>query len=564
MDPAAKAIAATIAYHQRTKHQLHRYARSPGHLDWATQPDPFRSYAGAPRVPLPLGAAELTAPYDALYETGVVPVQPLERRTLGIFFELSLGLTAWKQAGTSRWALRANPSSGNLHPTEGYAVVPPLGEIDAGLYHYLARDHALERRTTLASEMATRLVALLPVGGFLVGLSSIHWREAWKYGERAFRYCQHDAGHAIATMRCAAGALGWRALVWDGLGDDRVSALLGLDRDPDFADVEAADREHPDAALLVFPGGLEPDFIPTPSWQASAAEEVVALIRAGAWSGRANPLSPSHVEWEAIDLVARATRRPAGEPPMPCPSAPLSSQPKPRPSSRTPAATLILQRRSAVALDGRTSISARTFYGMLDHLLPRTGVAPWDVLPWEPQIHAAIFVHRVEGLVPGLYLLERRPDGRLRGALRGECLWERPEGCPRDLSLFLLLPMDCREMSQLVSCHQAIAADGAFSLGMLADFATSLAGRGAWWYRRLFWEAGVLGQVLYLEAEAAGVRATGIGCYFDDAFHELLGLRDLTFQDLYHFTLGGPIEDRRLITLPPYGAWSSSPAVARP
>jgi hypothetical protein len=113
--------------------------------------------------------------------------------------------------------------------------------------------------------------------------------------------------------------------------------------------------------------------------------------------------------------------------------------------------------------------------------------------------------------------------------------------------------MDCRETSQLVSCHQAIAADGAFSLGMLTDFAASLAGRGAWWYRRLFWEAGVLGQVLYLEAEAAGVRATGIGCYFDDAFHELLGLRDHTFQDLYHFTLGGPIEDQRLITLPPYG-----------
>ena len=217
MDPAAKPIAATIAYHERTKHQLHRYARSPGYLDWATQPNPFRTYAGAPRVPLPLGAAALTTPYDALYEPGAVPVQPLERRTLGIFFELSLGLTAWKQAGTSRWALRANPSSGNLHPTEGYAVVPPLGEIEAGLHHYLARDHALERRATLGTEAAARLVALLPVGGFLVGLSSIHWREAWKYGERAFRYCQHDAGHAIATMRYAAAALGWHALVWDGL-----------------------------------------------------------------------------------------------------------------------------------------------------------------------------------------------------------------------------------------------------------------------------------------------------------------------------------------------------------
>ena len=41
---------ATLAYHQRTKHHLHQYARSPGYLDWATQPDPFRTYAGAPQI----------------------------------------------------------------------------------------------------------------------------------------------------------------------------------------------------------------------------------------------------------------------------------------------------------------------------------------------------------------------------------------------------------------------------------------------------------------------------------------------------------------------------------
>ena len=111
---------------------------------------------------------------------------------------------------------------------------------------------------------------------------------------------------------------------------------------------------------------------------------------------------------------------------------------------------------------------------------------------------------------------------------------------------------DLRTTAQIVSCHQEIAADGAFSLGMIADFSQTIRQKGTWWYRRLFWEAGVLGQVLYLEAEAAGVRSTGIGCYFDDAFHELLGLAGNEFQDLYHFTVGGPVEDQRLMTLPPY------------
>jgi len=29
---------------------------------------------------------------------------------------------------------------------------------------------------------------------------------------------------------------------------------------------------------------------------------------------------------------------------------------------------------------------------------------PWDVLPWAPAIHLALFVHRVDGLAPGLYV----------------------------------------------------------------------------------------------------------------------------------------------------------------
>ena len=73
-----------------------------------------------------------------------------------------------------------------------------------------------------------------------------------------------------------------------------------------------------------------------------------------------------------------------------------------------------------------------------------------------------------------------------------------------------------------------------------------------WRYPTLFWEAGMIGQVLYLEAEAQGVRGTGIGCYFDDPMHEILGLRNHAYQSLYHFTVGGAVEDPRLTTQPPY------------
>ena len=79
-----------------------------------------------------------------------------------------------------------------------------------GLYHYAPREHGLERRARLQRELFKALIAAsCPAQAFLVGFSSIHWREAWKYGERAFRYCQHDAGHAIGALRIAAATLGW-------------------------------------------------------------------------------------------------------------------------------------------------------------------------------------------------------------------------------------------------------------------------------------------------------------------------------------------------------------------
>src|SRR5688572_31403933 len=90
-----------------------------------------------------------------------------------------------------------------------------------------------------------------PPRAFLVGLSTIHWREAWKYGERAFRYCQHDAGHVIACVRYGAAALGWHVVLLDGLGDAETAALFGLDRSSDYAEVDEADRDEPEATLLV-------------------------------------------------------------------------------------------------------------------------------------------------------------------------------------------------------------------------------------------------------------------------------------------------------------------------
>jgi nitroreductase len=386
----------------------------------------------------------------------------------------------------------------------------------------------------------------------LLACTSVIWREAWKYGERAFRYCHHDVGHAIGTARIAASTLGWNLALLDGTDQATLAALLGVNRDEDFMNAE---REHPDCIAVVWPAG---DGVEVPLWLEPA---LVQALSCGRWHGKANRLSrDTPVPWEIIDDVAEATEKtnlerrsmtfPRREP-VQAPPDTLTGGPE--------AGTIIRQRRSAVALDGTTSITAVMFYRMLARVMPGADrpqsdrPMPWDALPWDPAIHLLIFVHRVEGLTPGVYVLCRDPARLplLKQAMNPHLEWVLAPGCPDDLPLYWIMEGDAQRVATQVSCHQDIAGDSAFSLGMLAEFEGRVR-QGAWWYPRLFWESGLVGQVLYLEAEAAGVRATGIGCFFDDPVHEIVALKDHTFQSLYHFTVGGPVEDHRLTTLPPY------------
>jgi nitroreductase len=272
-------------------------------------------------------------------------------------------------------------------------------------------------------------------------------------------------------------------------------------------------------------------------------------------SGEPKQLSREHHPWPVIDEVAEASARVEPPPETYWKPRPENQPHSPTPPRRLSARQIIRQRRSAVAMDGRTGLGRDTFYGMLERVLPEPGRVPWGSLPWKPAIHLVLFVHRVDGLDPGLYGFVREPralDG-LKAAMRSEFEWSRPAGCPDDLPLFRLMQTDCRDAARSVSCHQDIASDGAFALAMIAEFEPGLREYGPWFYKRLHWEAGAIGQVLYLEAEAAGVRATGIGCFFDEALHQAVGLAGCRYQDLYHFTVGRQVDDPRLKTRPAYG-----------
>jgi SagB-type dehydrogenase family enzyme len=478
---------------------------------------------------------------------GSITPAALDHVFVSQLFQDALALSAWKQAGSARWALRVNPSSGNLHPTEGYLVAGPIVGLHPrpAIYHYTPFEHALELRAELSNDVWMTIAAQLPEGAVLVGLTSIHWRESWKYGERAFRYCHHDAGHAIGAVAVSAAGLGWQATLLESVTDADLGMLFGVH---DQSGIEA---EHADCVMAVFP--QRASFTVDEQRRFAISGPLRDELGRAQWHGMPNRLSHDHHSWPAIDEVATATEKAS------CPAEgfwwlpPLESASLDVGDSPLALRRIIQQRRSAVALDRSTGIARDAFYQILLKTMPGVGQIPFTTLPWRPSVNLLLFVHRVADLPPGLYVLVR--DAGRQQALEeamGQRLNRRAPGCPASLPLFCLEEGDARRSAQQTSCNQEIAADGVFLAAMLADYRKSLDTCGPWFYRRLHWETGAIGQVLYLEAEASGIRGTGIGCFFDDATHRIFGIADDRFQVLYHFTMGGPVDDSRLQTQPPY------------
>ena len=125
-DSSPTALETVLSYHDQTKHHPDRAARSLGYMDWATQPDPFRRYDGAELLLLD----EIPPTPEPFYDTVFWPEgsesRAVDRASVSQCFYDSLALSAWKELGAARWSLRVNPSSGNLHPTEGFLLAGPI------------------------------------------------------------------------------------------------------------------------------------------------------------------------------------------------------------------------------------------------------------------------------------------------------------------------------------------------------------------------------------------------------------------------------------------------------
>jgi SagB-type dehydrogenase family enzyme len=495
-----------FAYHQATKHS-HDSVRTNAHiLDWHNQPDPFRSYEGAPLITLP---AEPGFPKAGTFATmAALAERPrianggesdyreevqLDVTWLSQLLWHSMAISAWKKVpGTGyRYGLRVNPSSGNLHPTETYLALPGFTGVDGGLYHYRADRHGLELRSRgnwtehIAHALVLPWAAESPL---IIGLTSIFWREAWKYGDRAYRYCCHDLGHAIMSLLLAARALGLPGGVVTHFSDLRLTRVLGL-----------AESDEAPMAFLVFPPERPSGRLPVSLRQEPA--------------GVPNELSAEEFPYDLLLGMHRSTILPDPSGPLPRFS-PTNAGTANRPSrsglpSDTPLGPIALRRRSALDFDARTPPMERNEVEQLLDFATRDWSADWRGNfggEMTPDARGADFLT--------LYLYFHR----VRDCEAGVYRWDK--SCPR---LEQLHRGNVERVTAYLSLEQALAGNACFAVSMIADLAEAARVFGNRGYRYVHFEAGAIGQRLYVGAEALGWNATGIGAFYDDDVHRYLG-----------------------------------------
>ena len=390
-----------IAYHQRTKHQPNALARGPAKMDWANQPNPFRSYEGSTQIDLERKG------FDEVNQQTLEP-EPLDRKSLSKFFFESLALSGQKSISGSKWSLRVNPSSGNLHPTEVYLIAGSISGLEGspGVYHYAPKSHSLELLAGIEQDSWQSFC--LPDGSLLLAFSSIYWRESWKYGERAFRYCMIDLGHALGAISVAAHCLNWKSAILDDTGTDDLGRLLWQEKGSVTRDI-SLEEEHPDVLLAIFTDGRMHNKILDLS--------VISHANLQSRSVRPNALSKDHIQWVEIDKVSEATKKPPT----------LDTYPEVISSSEllsTKFCHVLRRRRSAQVMDENAFMPLESFYAILEAIFP--GNLPFGFLPWKPYIHPIIFVHRVRDIDLGLYILLRDVSvkEKLQAAMLADFVWK--------------------------------------------------------------------------------------------------------------------------------------------
>ena len=503
-------------YHEATKHS-EISVRGPGHyLDWESKPAAFKVYRDLPAKPLPtdfplpsMNALECVGRLD--------PVEIAERMGVGslasVFF-FAAGITRRLRSSSGDLYTRAASATGALYPIEVYVVCGPLGDLEAGVYHFGPGDFALTRLRRgdfrgYLNRLAGGKRGEVPLAPATIVLTSLAWRNAWKYQARSYRHWFWDSGVIASNLLATCISLGFRARLLMGFDDSQVGALLGLEEGKEAPVALAPIGMGVSKAETVEMGGGEPEPI-APAYLPLSKEEVDYPI---IWkTNGASSLSGSEVEGWTRPPVRTGSQR--GAFPKSFTIEPEFTEP-----SLPPGLGEVILKRGSTRRFARRPIMFRQLSTVL-HCSTR-GI-PTDFLdPGDSLIETYLIANSVEGLPPGTYHFDRAS-----GALD-----QLKAGTFRDAASFLCL-------------EQPLFGDASVTLFLMADLKPVLSSLGNRGYRAAQFEAGAVAGKVYLSAYAQGMGASG-STFYDDYVTEFFAPHAAGKSPMIAVGVGIPAYDAR-------------------
>jgi SagB-type dehydrogenase family enzyme len=472
-------------FHAFSSHSRASVLRRAPSVDLGDAPPAFKRYAGAARVALPpAGAAARVNGFDIA----------------------ALGTVLWHTAGVSDRragiALRTSPSAGALFATELYIEAAAVDRLTAGLWHYDADANALESLRSGAVEggaLGLAGDAAYDDAWALVVATAVFGRTAHKYRDRTYRYVLVDLGHALENLRVAAGQVGASAELVPLFDEARVAATLGVDQSREGVLAVVVLRRQQAARTAA----AQHDSAAT-AWRA-------ALV--GANGGA--PLGLTEAMHQATSLRAAAPQaRAAASSPPPAPRRAVRTRALPPPQAmRVDWLALIARRRSQRRFADR-ALSLEDLSFVLSHMAQPSGLL-------SSAVRIDVVTPAVDGLEPGAW---------------------RYDSAAHALRLRVQHDTGLRRRARAAALDQDVIGDAAAMFMLSIDraaFAADAAGpaRG---YRHALIETGLVGERVYLAADARGLAACAVGAFYDDEAAELAGV-DPAREWVIHFAaIGAP------------------------
>jgi SagB-type dehydrogenase family enzyme len=492
-----------LEFHEATKHSEISVHRSGHYLDWENRPGPFKVYTGVPVQDLP---TEFLRPaLNALVSmSSSVPKEKASTGmgvgTLAELLYFSAGITREVNVqGRGTFYMRAAPATGALYPVELYVVCRALEGLKAGVYHFSPGDFSLallragDWTSALSSYAGSRAdISAAPIS---VVLTSLAWRNSWKYQARSYRHWFWDGGVIAANLLATANSARLRSSVVLGFEDEAVNRLLGL-------------RAKREAAIAICPLGVSADAATRPVGGRISDRDIPPAI---------DPdfirLSPGEVEypevWEAHEAsslrdfseVMSWTRPPDEKPADPVAHSPEQIYPLdrtlPKPDEGPDLARVILRRGST----RRFSPEPVTFEQLSNVLYHSTRGVQFDL--------------RVTNTLLDVYLISNAVKDLPNGSYR----FDSASG-----ALQQLRPGDFRQMGGYLCLEQPLFTGASVVLFLMTDLSRALRLLGDRGYRAAQFEAGVVAGRMYLASYAQGMGASGT-TFYDDAVTEFFSPR---------------------------------------